>query len=122
MNMKPFDLEAAKAGKPLISRTGKPIERVFFPLPDSIGFRFVAQHSDGEIRFHNTDGTYDSSPCTHDLFMAPEKKTVWVNIYKDLPALIRACDSKEEADAEAKIESGRLLARVSFEYTEGQGL
>ena len=66
--MKPFDLEAAKRGDPIVTDTG--YECKFIGI-DSKGWIVVEYINGGGIDAY--------SYC--DLFMAPKKRTVWVNFY-----------------------------------------
>lgn len=85
--MKPFNLEEAKAGKPVCTRIGLPVRIVCFDAACGIGapiLALVKQFGMNEqpMLFH-TDGKAagDCSP-TYDLFMKPEKQEGWINIYK----------------------------------------
>lgn len=83
--MKPFDLEAAKAGAPLITRGGF---RVTFGchFPQIKDFESIAclVEGDREIKKFSITGSYRANVKDHlfDLFMAPQKVTRWVNFYK----------------------------------------
>lgn len=84
--MKDFDLEAAKAGKAVITRCGYPVRILCYDILNT-GFPIVAaiQHDGKEVverltaigRYHGPDG----SDSKYDLFMAPERKygAMWVN-------------------------------------------
>lgn len=81
--MKPFNLEAAKAGAPIINRMGKTvvfIAHVPYAIPSC---RLVVLGSDKIVRVQLEDGkTYDEpGQDPRDLFMATTKRTVWVNLY-----------------------------------------
>ena len=98
LNLKPFDLEAAKAGKPVCTRDGRKARIICF---DRRGDKFpiVAlldgcneEHSEVAETFTN-EGLYEiGEKSSNDLMMLPEKKEGWVNVYKDL-----VYDTKEEA-------------------------
>ena len=98
-NLKPFDLEAAKAGKPVCTRDGRSVRIICFNR-ESIGFPIIALIKNGD-----TEGVYqfdnkgrsniDDEERGYDLMMLPEKKEGWVNIY----ALNTCYSSKEEAEA-----------------------
>ena len=99
-NLKPFDLEAAKAGKPVCTRDGRKARIICF---DSNGSRpivaLVTECDDEEeipYKYH-CDGSYNcqSIPSDKDLMMLPEKKEGWINVY----ALNTCYSSKEEAEA-----------------------
>lgn len=80
--MKPFDLEAAKRGEPIVTRDGRPVKFIAHVPEANDGARVVVMF-DGEIESHWEDGSYytKSAASRNDLFMAPRKRTVWVNVY-----------------------------------------
>lgn len=72
--MKPFDLEAAKRGDPFMTSYGSLVR---FVLHDETTNELV-----GQIDGKRTLTVW----CEVDfeyLFMAPKKRTVWVNLYSD---------------------------------------
>lgn len=85
-NLKEFDLEAAKAGKPVCTRDGRKARIICFdrnweyPIVALIecenGEEMIsACDKDGKARIYETQGT--------DLMMLPEKKEGWVNLCKN---------------------------------------
>lgn len=87
--MKPFNLEEAKAGKPVCTRDGKDVRIICWDWknPSSISIiALVKEEKDGEsIQKYTKDGKYyaDGSECDADLFMKPEKHEGWINIYRE---------------------------------------
>lgn len=85
MNNKPFDLQKALAGEPVITRSGKKIVDIYHFKYSGSTFSVLAtiEGSNSEACY-TVDGKYHLLDAEHknDLFMAPEKKTVWVNISK----------------------------------------
>lgn len=84
--LKEFDLEAAKAGKPVCTRDGRKARIICF---DSIGGRpivaLVTECDDEEeipYKYH-CDSSYNcqSIPSDIDLMMLSEKREGWVNVY-----------------------------------------
>lgn len=81
--MKPFNLEAAKAGAKLVTRDGREVEFfAHFPtVPSSDeNIRFAVN---GRI-FSCDEGGFYCGPfdeSNYDLFMAPVTRTVYVNLY-----------------------------------------
>ena len=82
LNLKPFSLELAKAGKPVCTRDGKKARIICFdkkggtPIVGLIqedGFETVATFNESGLCLIN--GAYN-------LMMLPEKKEGWVNVYK----------------------------------------
>lgn len=81
--MKPFNLEAAKAGDPIVTRYGTKAEFIAHIPHARIDSRVVALVGDMVKSYHES-GTYfidPTEPVSDDLFMAPKKRTVWVNFY-----------------------------------------
>ena len=87
LNLKPFDLQKAREGKPVYTRDGRKARIIAF---DANGGRpivaLVTECDDEEeipYKYH-CDGSYNcqSIPSDKDLMMLPEKKEGWVNIYK----------------------------------------
>ena len=79
--MKPFDLEAAKRGEPIVTRGGEAAKFIAHVPDAEIVFRVVVM-LDGVIECYCEDGRYRlSGKSTCDLFMETSKRTVWVNVY-----------------------------------------
>ena len=95
-NLKPFNLDAAKQGKPVCTRNGEKARIICFDLKNK-DYPIIAAIGDdySETAFFYTTrgevikGNYESEK---DLMMLPEKKEGWVNVYKE-----RCYESKEEA-------------------------
>ena len=84
-NLKPFDLEAAKSGKPVCTRDGRKARIICFDAKcaDTPIVALVSRN-DGEILLrHYKDGKLSvNKDSDADLMMSPEKKEGWVNVYK----------------------------------------
>ena len=113
-NLKPFDLEKALAGAKVVSRDG--IEVTEIKLFESIKHDFkVVAISGGDVATYTIDGVYS---CTkgeskYDLFLAPELKTGWVNIYPNGESYWH--ETKEGAERECK---NYLIACTKIEWYE----
>lgn len=100
--MKPFDLEAAKAGKPVCTRDGRKARIICFDLNNK-NFPIVAIincDTEENAYQYDIDGLCDEHDNNLNLMMSPEKKEGWVNIYGEEKE--RYCSnviysSKEEA-------------------------
>ena len=81
MNLKPFDLEKALAGEPVVTRDGQEVTQL--KKFDVDGEPLVGVH-DGTIETWEIDGSYinHTQESLLDLFMAPVEKVVWVNVYE----------------------------------------
>ena len=89
-NLKPFDLQAAKSGKPVCTRDGRKVRVICFDSKNDPQRPIVAlvEHNDNELLYEYTiEGkecfSHISTTGTSDLMMLPEKKEGWVNMYRD---------------------------------------
>lgn len=89
LNLKPFDLEAAKAGKPVCTRDGRKARIISFDRhgEDCPIIALVVDSKNAEceeVIDYTLDGICNENIINHnkyDLMMLPEKKEGWVNIY-----------------------------------------
>lgn len=80
--MKPFNLQAALAGAPVVTRDGEPAEQLTlfdapnedFPLVGVVSGRIRTWTRSGKRMLADVDNEFD-------LFMASTKRVVWVNLY-----------------------------------------
>lgn len=85
-NFKPFDLEAAKAYKPVCTRDGREARIICF---DRIGkYPIIALVKNGEnenVYFYHNNGrdNKEDREKDYDLVMKPEIKSGWININKN---------------------------------------
>ena len=79
--MKPFDLTKALAGDPVVTRDGRPVTEIHL-FKTAARANVIGAVVNGAICTFRECGRYysDSESC-FDLFMAPKKRTVWVNLY-----------------------------------------
>jgi hypothetical protein len=98
---KPFDLERALAGDPVVTRDGKPVTQLTH-FKDVANWRdSLCGVVDRSICSWQENGRYcPSAPYSKDLFMAPKKRTVWVNLYGDGFGFLY--DTEAEADKASK--------------------
>ena len=86
-NLRPFNLEEAKAGKPVCLRDGSKVRIICFERKSSRPIVALVTNVDNEnegVMCYNIDGYYHCKemPTSCDLMMLPEKRKGWVNIYK----------------------------------------
>ena len=102
--MKPFDLEAAKAGKPVCTRDGRKARIICFDAKCIKPIVALIQGSDNpeQIEYYTENGVFSNGGTgkNRDLMILLEKKEGWVNIYGEEKE--RYCSnviysSKEEA-------------------------
>lgn len=85
LNLKPFDLEAAKAGKPVCTRDGRKARIICFDLNNK-NFPIVAIincDTEENAYQYDIDGVCDEHDNNLNLMMSPEKKEGWVNLCKN---------------------------------------
>ena len=83
-NLKPFNLEQARAGKPICTRDGR--KAIFLTTLSNKNFPVAAIVSCGQeenIYQYEINGVCDEHDDNLDLMMLPEKKEGWVNVYRD---------------------------------------
>lgn len=117
-NLKPFDLEAAKAGKPVCTRDGRKARIICFDSKNDPRRPIVAlvEHNDNELLYEYTiEGkerfSHISTTGTSDLMMLPEKKEGWI--------VVRRSDiyENEEEAKEALLDSygGMMIRKITWE-------
>jgi len=115
--MKKFDLEAAKAGAPVVTRSGKKARILCFDR-ESVEYPIVALIGGVSTLSFTETGLYDSFSGSNenDLFMAPQKKEYWVNVYKDRFDIVEAgqCHNSEADAIKAKANDRNYLTTVKI--------
>jgi hypothetical protein len=97
--MKQFNLESALAGKPVITGNGRKVTQLHLFNTNTEQPLLGIVEGDEDIFSWGTNGKYNANKDTSfDLFMATEKKSVWVNVY----------ESEEGSDDEFKVYTSRL--------------
>jgi hypothetical protein len=82
--MKPFNLQEALLGKPVVTRSGIPVTQITKFEVDEDSLLSVAGVLHGNLCVWTKEGLYDiieGNTNSRDLVMAPEKKSIWVNLY-----------------------------------------
>lgn len=122
--MKPFNLEEAKAGKPVCTRDGKFARIICFDvktITDKYPILVLISVNGDESCFSYTkDGKYASNDheTNYDLMMASEKHEGWVNIYKhgntrDVGALYDTLEKAKESKDKAN-----YITTIKIEWEE----
>jgi hypothetical protein len=98
MNYKPFDLQKALSGEPVVTDKGHRAIYRFTAVNESIKHHHVFSYVDDKVRewvtvvnnegLSSDTGSWVTNPAK--LFMAPQKKTVWVNIFSKYSAVHNA--------------------------------
>ena len=96
--LKPFDLQKAKAGKPVCTRDGRKARIICFDQKDIAPIVGLVTGLDGKesiYAFYKDGRVSSQEERVDDLMMLPKKKEGWINVY----ALNTCYSSKEEAEA-----------------------
>lgn len=102
LNLKPFDLEAAKAGKPVCTRDGRKARIICFDAKCDKPIVALIYDCNKETVFQylKSGRFFVDQIDRYDLMMLPEKKEGWVNVYNSLGVITfshNPYDTKEEA-------------------------
>ena len=123
-NLKPFDLQAAKSGKPVCTRDGRKARIICFDSKNDPRRPIVAlvEHNDNELLYEYTiEGkerfSHISTTGTSDLMMLPEKKEGWVNVYRDCNGMNITKDDNIYSSKEAAIASAQIIDRDNYVAT-----
>ena len=112
--MKPFDLEAAKNGAPVVTASGLPARIICFDrVLNAYPIIALVMQGDTEVFVTTTLAGISASGSSYDLILASVKKTGWVNIYPNAEAFIYP--TKEEADRGA---ASNRIACTLIEWEE----
>ena len=116
LNLKPFDIQKAREGKPVCTRDGRKARIICFDRKfyhDGYNYPIVAMVNDNDnelVHAYTQDGLLvGNMECDLDLMMLPEKRIGWININKDASLF----KSKEEA--ERNCTENYTPVRVEFE-------
>lgn len=116
-NLKPFDLEAAKAGKPVCTRDGRKARIICFDRKGYNQFPIIALIMNGDkesdLYTYRPNGIWSNNgnESEKDLMMLPEKHEGWINLYNADTTFYYVdgwvYKTKEEAVQKAKEEVGK---------------
>lgn len=118
LNLKPFDIQKARAGKPVCTRDGRKARVLCYDFKQNEEYPILVavENKDGKecALLYSNDGIsemYKSS--NNELVMFPEKKEGWVNIYEDM----RIYASEERAKMGISTERN-YVTTVKIEWEE----
>ena len=99
LNLKPFDLEAAKLGKPVYTRDGRKARIICFDAKGDKPIIALVEMGTAETpNNYPIDGkAVSTKEASCDLMMLTEKKEGWVNVYKDGLLDTKSYPTKKEA-------------------------
>jgi len=111
LNLKPFDIQKAKEGKPVCTRDGRKARIICFDTKGDVCPIIALVEENGiEVAYHydkNGQNAYKKSGL--DLMMYPEKRSVWINVKKDASLF------KSREEAERNCTKDYVPVRVEFE-------
>lgn len=94
-NLKPFDLEAAKAGKPVCTRDGRKARIISCSLRNkNFPIAAIVEDEEENVYQFEANGVCDEHDENLDLMMLSEKRRGWINVNKDAGLF----KSREEAE------------------------
>ena len=117
LNLKPFDLEAAKAGKPVCTRDGRKARIICFDAKCNKPIVALIYDCNKEtvLQYLENGRFFVDQIDKYDLMMLPQKKDGWVNVYKSynvgkkIPCMASIYPTKEEA---------KKSSVVGFDYVD----
>ena len=117
LNLKEFNLEAAKSGKPVYTRDGRKARIVCFDAKGDqpiIALVEAKGNKDALIEkveryFINGHSVFEVRETNNDLMMLPEKKEGWVNVYRDCDGANITKDDNIYSSKDAAIASAQII-------------
>ena len=121
-NLKPFDLKAAKAGKPVCTRDGRKARIVCFDAEGNKPLIILSKINGQEVILRYTekgqsDNFHSPTPREDDLMMLLEKKEGWVNVYRDCDGTNITKDDNIYSSKDAAIASAQIIDRDNYVAT-----
>lgn len=109
-NLKPFDLEAAKAGKPVCTRDGRKARIISCSLRNkNFPIAAIVEDEEENVYQFEANGVCDEHDENLDLITLPEKKEGWVNVYRDCDGANITKDDNIYSSREAAIASAQFI-------------
>ena len=122
LNLKPFDIQKAREGKPVCTRDGRKARILCFDAQNK-DYPIVAlvknENKDKEyVTTYRKDGSVNPyNQNKNDLMMLPEKKEGWVNVYRDCDGANITKDDNIYSSKEAAIASAQFIDGDSYVTT-----
>ena len=119
LNLKPFDIQKAREGKPVCTRDGRKARIICFDTKgDPCPIIALVEENNIESTYHydkNGQNAYNKSKL--DLMMLPEKKEGWVNVYRDCDGANITKDDNIYSSKDAAIASAQIIDRDNYVAT-----
>ena len=127
LNLKTFDLEAAKSGKPVCTRDGRKARIICYDRQSDHGFPLVVlventgAEKDEDIRCYRLNGA--TAEPSYDLMMSPERHEGWVNVFNHgnndtYVGNIIFPTEKLAKEAASRMNGVKYIATVKIEWEE----
>lgn len=123
MKLKPFNLEAALRGEPVVAKSGRWVAGIYHLSKAGYQFRVAVVFEEGSMpQFFTEEGKAGpmGEPC---LFMAPKKVTKWGRLMRNKEGTMLYTanlvhDTKEEAEREPIPPLSYLVTTFPIEFEE----
>ena len=115
LNLKPFDIQKAREGKPVCTRDGRKARIICFDRKDDFPIiALIESVNCGEmLQCYLNDGKWCHNETSYyDLMMLPEKKEGWIVIHKE------AIYDKETAEKIARETTANVIRIQKIEWEE----
>jgi hypothetical protein len=124
--MKPFDLEKAKAGSPVCTRSGEKVRIICFDAnndqyPIIALIYIINENREVPLSFTKGGRYLGLAEDSKDLFMVGEKKEGWINLYsflEDEECIGRVYATREEAMSKRLREDYKYIDTIKIEWEE----
>lgn len=120
LNFKPFDLEAAKAGKPVCTRDGRKARIICFDAKCNKPIVALIYDCNKEtvLQYLENGRFFVDQIDKYDLMMFPQKKEGWVNIYKDFEDTVCCVYPTEKEALEDGETEKDYITTIKIEWEE----
>lgn len=120
LNLKPFDLEAAKAGKPVCTRDGRKVRIICFDAECNKPIVALIYDCNKETVFQylKSGRFFVDQIDKYDLMMLPRKKERWLNIYKDFEDTVCCVYPTEKEALEDGETEKDYITTIKIEWEE----
>ena len=120
LNLKPFDLEAAKAGKPVCTRDGRKVRIICFDAECNkpiVALIYVC-NKETVFQYLKSGRFFVDQIDKYDLMMLPRKKEGWLNIYKDFEDTVCCVYPTEKEALEDGETEKDYITTIKIEWEE----
>ena len=120
LNLKEFDLEAAKQGKPVCTRDGRKARIICFDAKDNKPIVALIYDCKKEIvlQYLENGRSFVDEISNYDLMMLPEKKEGWLNIYKNFEDTVCCVYPTEKEALEDGETEKDYITTIKIEWEE----